>query len=80
MAGLYEARATGPGRAQFRLFCLLDRADESEMQRRGLTRPAIAVLTGLVKPWRSTFDDRDYQAVRALGDEYRATYPRRIAR
>jgi hypothetical protein len=73
-------RATEPGRAQFRLFCLLDKADEQEMERRGLSRPAGAVITGPAKPWRSTFDDRDYRAVRALADDYRSCNPRRIAR
>jgi len=79
MAGYYEARATGPGREQFRLFCLLENADERELRRRGLDRPAIAVITGLRKPWRTTFDDRDYRTVRALGDHHRSNYPRQIA-
>jgi hypothetical protein len=79
MAGYYEVRATGPGREQFRLFCLLENADLSELSRRGLARPAIVVLAGLRKPWRTTFDERDYRAVRALGDDHRSSFPRRIA-
>lgn len=47
MAGHYEVRATGPDREQFRLFCILENADEPELNRRGLDRPAIAVITGL---------------------------------
>jgi hypothetical protein len=78
MGGYYEVRATGPGREQFRLFCLLENADEKELARRGLQRPAIAVITGLRKPWRTTFTDRDYQAVRKLGDDHVSNYPRRI--
>jgi hypothetical protein len=79
MAGYYEARATGPDRKQFRLFCILENADEPELSRRGLDRPAIAVITGLRKPWRTTFNVRDYQAVRTLGADHRSNYPRRIA-
>lgn len=79
MAGYYEVRATGPDREQFRLFCILENADEPELSRRGLDRPAIAVITGLRKPWRTTFDARDYQAVRTLGADHRSSYPRRIA-
>lgn len=79
MAGYYEARATGPDREQFRLFCILENADEPELSRRGLDRPAIAVITGLRKPWRTKFNVRDYQAVRTLGADHRSNYPRRIA-
>ncbi len=79
MGGYYEVRATGPRREQFRLFCLLENADPDELVRRGLDRPAIAVITGLRKPWRTTFDERDYRSVRSLGDDHKSNYPRRIA-
>lgn len=79
MGGYYEIRATGPGREQFRLFCLLENADRDELARRGLEGPAIAVITGLRKPWRTVFTDRDYRAVRRLGDDHKSNYPRRIA-
>ena len=79
MGGYCEVRATGPGREQFRLFCLLENAEKEELARRGLARPAIAVITGLRKPWRTTFGDHDYRAVRALGDQHASNYPRRIA-
>jgi hypothetical protein len=79
MGGYYEVRATGPGREQFRLYCVLENASDEELARRGLERPAIAVIIGLRKPWRTTFTERDYGAVRRLGDEHKATYPRRIA-
>jgi len=36
------------------------------------------VITGMRKPWH-TFSERDYKAVRELGDEHRRNYPRRIA-
>ncbi len=71
MSGWYEIRLTGPGRDQFRLFCLLENAAPAELARRGLPRPAIAVITGLRKPWRTTFTQRDYERVRDLGDEHR---------
>ena len=79
MGGYYEVRATGPRREQFRLFCLLENADEDELARRGLDGPAVAVITGLHKPWRTTFTERDYRAVRRLGNDHRSNYPRRIA-
>jgi len=79
MGGYYEVRATGPGREQFRLFCMLENADGGELARRGLAKPAIAVITGLSKPWRTTFTERDYRSVRKLGDDHQAQQPRRIA-
>jgi hypothetical protein len=79
MSGYHEVRATGPGREQFRLFCLLENANEDELMSRGLERPSIAVITGLRKPWRTTFDERDYRAVRHLGGEHASNFPRRIA-
>ena len=79
MGGYFEVRATGPNREQFRLFCLLENADGAELARRGLDRPTIAVITGIRKPWRTTFDDRDYEAVRTLGNDHKSNHPRRIA-
>jgi hypothetical protein len=79
MSGWYEIRLTGLGREQFRLFCLLENATAEELGRRGLPRAAIAVITGMRKPWRTVFSERDYKSVRDLGDEYRHNYPRRIA-
>jgi len=79
MAGYYEVRATGPGREQFRLFCVLEKASLAELGRRGLARPAIVVLTGMRKPWRTTFGDREYRALRPLDDDHRSSFPRRIA-
>jgi hypothetical protein len=79
MGGYYEVRATGPQREQFRLFCLLENAEPDELARRGLGGPTIAVVTGLRKPWRTAFDERDYRAVRSLGDRHVANYPRRVA-
>lgn len=79
MGSYYEVRATGPGREQFRLFCLLENAPQEELARRGLGRPAIAVITGLRKPWRTAFGEADYRAVRRLGEEHLSNYPRRIA-
>jgi hypothetical protein len=78
MGGYFEVRATGPKREQFRPFCILDNADETELARRGLQGPAIAVITGMRKPWRTTFAEADYRHVRNMGDVYRASYPRRI--
>jgi hypothetical protein len=79
MTGWHEIRLTGPGREQFRLFCPLENADDEELHRRGLRKPAIAVIAGMRKPWRTKFSKRDYTRVRKLGDEHRRNHPRRIA-
>lgn len=79
MTGWHEIRLTGPGREQFRLFCLLENGAREELARRGLQRPAIAVITGMRKPWRTAFSERDYQRVRTLGQQHQQNYPRRIA-
>ncbi len=79
MGGWYEIRLTGPGREQFRLFCRLENGAMDELAARGLQRPAIAVITGMRKPWRTVFSERDYQRVRDLGREHDQNYPRRIA-
>ena len=79
MGGYYEIRLTGPGREQFRLFCLLENGTVEELARRGLTGPAIAAITGMRKPWRTVFADLDYKHVRELGDEHRQNYPRVVA-
>jgi hypothetical protein len=73
MGGYYEVRVNGPGREHFRLFCLLDRDGP------GLDEPAIVVLTGLRKAHMTVFGAADYAAVRAFGDAYKASNPRRIA-
>ena len=62
VGGWYEIRLTGPGRAQFRLFCLLENGTGQELAGRGLPRPAIAVITGMRKPWRAVFAERDHPA------------------
>jgi hypothetical protein len=66
MSGYFEVRVGGPKREHFRLYCLLDRD--------GLDRPAIVALTGLRKPFRTTFTSADYRRVREMGDDYRATH------
>lgn len=79
MTGYFEARASGPNREQFRLFCLLENAERHELARRGLSRPAIVVLTGLRKPHRRTFSNREYARIRKMGDRYKAQFPRQVA-
>jgi hypothetical protein len=78
MGGYFEARAQGPKREQFRLFCILENAAADELRKRGLPGPAIAI-TGLRKPWMTTFSAHDYAGVRTLGDDFLAAMPRRIA-
>lgn len=78
MGGYHEIRVTGPGREQFRLFCLLENADERTLTARGLPGPAIVVIAGMSKKTRTVFSDRDYAKVRKLGSDYIAQTPRRI--
>jgi hypothetical protein len=73
MGGYFEVRVPGPGQMLYRLFCILDRDGP------GMSRPAIAVIAGMVKRNRTKFIDRDYAKVRVLGDEYLASAPRSIA-
>ena len=81
MGGYYKIRLTGPGREQFRLFCLLKNAAPTELRRRGLKAPSIVVINGMRKPHRTTFTDRDYRKhIRALGEDHLANIPRRLAR
>jgi len=81
MGGYYEIRLTGPGREQFRLFCLLENATPTELRHRGLNGPSIVVINGMRKPHRTTFTDRDYRKqVRALGERHLDSVPRRLAR
>ena len=79
MGGYYESRVTGPGRTQYRLFCILDNADTEGLAERGFDEPQIAVINGMCKPNRELFTDGDYSKyVRELGDDYLSTLPRRI--
>ncbi len=80
MGGYYEVRTTGPNRELFRLFCILENADEAALAQRGLPGPAIAVITGMRKRWMTTFTEADYKRVRVMGETYRSLYPRRIVR
>ncbi len=73
MAGWFEVRVDGPKRTHYRLFCLLD------YEAQGVDRPLLVVVDGRSKPFRTVLDERDYRAVRALGDEYRARQPRSIS-
>ena len=79
MGGYYEIRLTGPGRRQYRLFCILDNGSPEELRERGFDAPQIAAITGMVKDSGKKFSDRDYAKVRKLGSEYLAELPRRIA-
>jgi hypothetical protein len=80
MKGYYEVRGTGPDRAQYRLFCRLENGTSEQLAERGFDRPQIVVISGMVKPTRTLFTDRDYKkGVRDLGDHYLATLPRPVA-
>lgn len=72
MSGFYEARAMGPGKRLYRVFCILER------EAVGLPGPSLVIITGLDKPNETAFSKADYRRVRELGDEYRARSPRSI--
>lgn len=74
MAGFYEARAMGPGKRLYRVFCILER------EAHGLPGPSLVIITGLDKPNETAFSKSDYRRVRELGEEYRARSPRGIER
>lgn len=79
MGGYYEVRLTGPGKVQYRLFCKLDNSDAKGLGDRGFKEPQVAVISGMSKPSGEVFSDADYKKnVRELGDDYSATFPRRI--
>ena len=73
MTGYFEVRVDGPRRHHYRLYCLLDyEAAERE-------KPLLVVLDGRDKPFRTSLDPSDYEAIRAMGDEYRKRSPRSLA-
>jgi hypothetical protein len=43
--GIHEVRSQGPRCEQFRLFCIVEDGTPQELATRGLSRPAIAVVT-----------------------------------
>lgn len=77
MTGHHEVRVQGPARGgarlNYRLFCYLDREGP------GLPREAIVLLDGRAKALRTALSDADYGSIRALGEQYRGSNPRRIA-
>ena len=74
--GTTRVRVDGRDRRHYRLFCLL----EKDGARLGLGGPSLVVLTGMEKPFLTTFTARDYARVRQLGDEYRSREPRSVLR
>lgn len=64
MAGYYEVRVSGGGK-NHRLFCLLERnADD-------LGGPSLICIGGFSKPKRQAAKPKAYEAIRALGDEFK---------
>lgn len=79
MAGFYEVRIKGPGRELFRLYCILENGAKDHLTARGLPRPAVVATAGLRKPPETAIRAADYARVRAMGNDYVTTTPRRIA-
>jgi len=81
MRGYYEIRGIGPARTHYRLYCILDNGSPEELAERGFDSPQIAVINGMAKANATLFFDREYERrVRGPGEDYRRTFPRRIAR
>jgi hypothetical protein len=72
MSGWFEVRVDGAGRSHHRLFCLLD------YDAQGFDKPLLVVVDGRSKPFRTVLKESDYDAVRALGEEYRSRNPRSV--
>ena len=70
MSGWFEVRIDGPKRHHYRLFCLLDYEAMAQ------DKPLLVVVDGRDKPFRTTLNDADYSAVRAMGEEYLSRNPR----
>jgi hypothetical protein len=62
----------GRNRTHHRLFCVIDAAAQ------GSAKPWLVVVTGLSKPFRTTFSAADYKAIKRLGDEYFSRNPRSV--
>ena len=76
LLAVVQAVADAPKRTHYRLFCLLERDGVSV----GLNGPSVVLITGMVKPFLTTFSKKDYARVRELGDEYKRRKPRSVAR
>jgi Txe/YoeB family toxin of Txe-Axe toxin-antitoxin module len=74
MNGYYEARVDGPQRRHYRLFCVLERNGADV----GLGGPSIVAITGMSKPFLTTFTEAEYGQVRVLGSEYARRSPRSV--
>lgn len=72
MSGWFEVRVDGPSRHHYRLFCRLD------YEAKNRDKPLLVVIDGRDKPFRTVLTERDYRAVRVLGEEYLARNPRSI--
>lgn len=80
MTGYFEVRKRAKNELH-RLFCLLENGTEEELEQAGFEEPQIIVLSGMTKPVGTTFSDAEYRKhVRDLGDRYRATTPRPVAK
>jgi hypothetical protein len=78
MAGFYEVRIDGRSREHYRLFCILEsKGAEAEL---GLGAPAIVLISGKQKRFRTKLSAADYESVRQLGHEYRSRKPRSVLR
>jgi hypothetical protein len=70
MTGWFEVRKTG--RHHYRLFCRLD------YEAAGQDKPLLVVIDGRDKPSGTTISPAEYDAIRALGDEYFSRNPRSL--
>lgn len=73
MTGWFEVRVNGPQRHHYRLFCLLD---YDAINR---DKPLLVIVDGRGKPFRTELAAKEYEAVKALGVEYRSRPQRSLA-
>jgi hypothetical protein len=78
MAGFYEVRVDGKSREHYRLFCILEsKGAEADL---GLGAPAVVLISGKQKRFRTKLSTTEYESVRQLGSEYRSRKPRSVLR
>lgn len=72
MTGWFEAKADGPRRTHYRLYCHID------LDALNATAPLLVVVSGMKKMFRTKLNPSDYAEVMTLGDEYFGHNPRSL--
>jgi len=75
MSGFHETRDEHDGQL-YRLLCIIDRHAATK----GCPNPVLAIIDGINKPVRTKVPDADYARIKRLGEDYRASNPRKVRR